>query len=413
LTITEIADAQKADKHLRKLYERGGVNNEMQYQVSLVEDTEVLTNSQLRLVLPPSLQKRAIQWYHHYLQHPGHTRLEETLRHVFTWHGMRAMVRSHVKQCQSCQINKRRKRKYGKLPTKQVIRKPWEALCVDLIGPYTLKGKDGTEIDFMCLTMIDPASSWFEMAELPVIEIENTDSDNKIVETSETFNKTSQEIARLVNKSWFSRYPRSRKIIYDNGSEFKLHFRNLCDTYGLERKPTTIKNPQANAILERVHQVIMGMLRTAELDMAETISEEDVSTFLDDASWAIRTTHHTVLKASPGAAIFGRDMLFDIPFVADWHKIGDYRQQQTDRNTNRENARRYDYDYVVGGQVLIRKDGILRKAESRYKGPWTITQVHTNGTIRVQRGTRSERMNIRRVTPYHPNDDEDDSTLAD
>ena len=413
LTITEIADAQKADKHLRKLFKRGGENNEMQYQVSLVEDTEVLTNSQLRLVLPPSLQKRAIQWYHHYLQHPGHTRLEETLRHVFTWHGMRAMVRSHVKQCQSCQINKRRKRKYGKLPTKQVIRKPWEALCVDLIGPYTLKGKDGTEIDFMCLTMIDPASSWFEMAELPVIEIEKTDSDNKIIETSETFNKTSQEIARLVNKSWFSRYPRSRKIIYDNGSEFKLHFRNLCDTYGLERKPTTIKNPQANAILERVHQVIMGMLRTAELDMAETISEEDVSTFLDDASWAIRTTHHTVLKASPGAAIFGRDMLFDIPFVADWHKIGDYRQQQTDRNTNRENARRYDYDYVVGGQVLIRKDGILRKAESRYKGPWTITQVHTNGTIRVQRGTRSERMNIRRVTPYHPNDDEDDSTLAD
>ena len=67
MTITEIADAQKADKHLRKLFKRGGENNEMQYQVSLVEDTEVLTNSQLRLVLPPSLQKRAIQWYHHYL----------------------------------------------------------------------------------------------------------------------------------------------------------------------------------------------------------------------------------------------------------------------------------------------------------------------------------------------------------
>jgi hypothetical protein len=31
------------------------------------------------------------------------------------------------------------------------------------IRPYTLKGKDGTEIDFMCLTMINPASSWFEI----------------------------------------------------------------------------------------------------------------------------------------------------------------------------------------------------------------------------------------------------------
>ena len=51
-----------------------------------------------------------------------------------------------------------------------MITNPWESLCVDLIGPYTLGGKDGTEIDFMCLTMIDPASSWFEIVELPVTE---------------------------------------------------------------------------------------------------------------------------------------------------------------------------------------------------------------------------------------------------
>ena len=120
---------------------------------------------------------------------------------------------------------------------------------------------------------------------------------------------------------------------------------------------------------------------------------------------AIRTTHHTVLKASPGAAIFGRDMLFDIPFIADWHKIGEYRQEQTDRNIARENKKRYDYDYVVGGKILIRKDGILRKGESRYHNPWTITQVHTNGTIRTQRGSNSERLNIRRVTPYFDGDE--------
>ena len=63
---------------------------------------------------------------------------------------------------------------------------------MDLIGPYTLKGKDGTNIDFTCLTMIDPASSWFEMVELLVTEVVKTDGDNKIVETSEIFDKTSQ-----------------------------------------------------------------------------------------------------------------------------------------------------------------------------------------------------------------------------
>jgi hypothetical protein len=39
---------------------------------------------------------------------------------------------------------------------------------VDLIAPYTIKGKDKTVIDFMCITMIDPAISWFEIAELSI-----------------------------------------------------------------------------------------------------------------------------------------------------------------------------------------------------------------------------------------------------
>ena len=66
------------------------------------------------------------------------------------------------------------------------------------------------------------------------------------------------------------------------------------------------------------------MLRTAKLDMSETITENDVAQFLSNASWAVRTTHHTILKTSPGSAIFGRELLFDIPFIADWNKIGDY-----------------------------------------------------------------------------------------
>ena len=159
-----------------------------------------------------------------------------------------------------------------------------------------------------------------------------------------------------------------------------------------------------NAILEQVHQVITTMLQTAELDMADTVATSDIDTFLTDAAWAICSTYHTVLKASPSAAIFGWDMLFDIPFLADWNKIEEHRQRQTDLNTERENRSRRDWDYKVGDKVLLRKDGILRKSESRYEcDPWTITTVHTNGTIRVQRGTTSERLNIRRVTPFFDN----------
>ncbi len=37
---------------------------------------------------------------------------------------------------------------------------------MDFIEPYTLKGKDKTHIDFMCITRIGPTTSWFELVEL-------------------------------------------------------------------------------------------------------------------------------------------------------------------------------------------------------------------------------------------------------
>ena len=62
-----------------------------------------------RLVIPNKLQYRAIAWYHHYLQHPGHTRLEKTLKQAMYWTDMKSSIRQFVKQCKSCQVNKRSK----------------------------------------------------------------------------------------------------------------------------------------------------------------------------------------------------------------------------------------------------------------------------------------------------------------
>jgi hypothetical protein len=143
------------------------------------------------------------------------------------------------------------------------------------------------------------------------------------------------------------------------------------------------------------------MLHTAELDMADSVTPNDVGVFLDNAAWDICSTYHTVLKTYPGAAIFEQDMLFDIPFVADWRKIGERRQSLTNRGNQRKNAKRIDYDYKVGDKVLVINEGILCKAESAYgKEPWIITTVHTNGTIRIQHGTKMERLNIQRVQPF-------------
>jgi hypothetical protein len=179
--------------------------------------------------------------------------------------------------------------------------------------------------------------------------------------------------------------------MYNNGSEFKLHFRALCTTYGVKRKPTSIKNPTENAILEHIHAVSTNMLRTAKQDMAKSVNASDIDIFLSDAAWAICSTYHKVLKVSPGAAIFGQDMLFDILFIAEWKKIGEHRQKLTDLNTACEIEGRIDYDYKVGQKLLVQNKGILCKAESRWqKDPWTITTVLTNGTITIQHRNKEE-----------------------
>ncbi len=171
------------------------------------------------------------------------------------WKGMHTTIRRFAKSCRSCQVNKGHSLRYRHVPPKLVITSPWRVLCVDLVGPYTFKGKDGSSIDFMCLTMINPATSWFKIVELPTftkLTVPKVGKGKKATCThytkvAEIFDNTSAQISNLVYKCWFTRYPCCQYLIYDNGSESKLHFRALCATYGIKRKPSSIKNPTANA----------------------------------------------------------------------------------------------------------------------------------------------------------------------
>jgi hypothetical protein len=203
----------------------------------------------------------------------------ETMRSVMYWKGMRTTIRRYVKSCRSCQVNKRHSLRYGHVPPKLVITTPRRAVCVDLVGPYTLKGKDGSSIDFMCLTMISPATSWFKIVELPTVRVTVLKAGKgkkatctNYTKYAEIYDKTSAQISNLVYKCWFSRYPCCQYLIYNNGNEFKLHFCAPCTTYGVKRKPISIRNPTVNAVLEHIHAVFTNMLRIAKLDIAKLVN---------------------------------------------------------------------------------------------------------------------------------------------
>ncbi len=77
LTTVEIAAAQWANASLKHLFKRNAVVDQG-LEIKLIGNTTCVCKYG-QLVIPKPLQVSAVKWYHHYLQHPGHTRLEVTM----------------------------------------------------------------------------------------------------------------------------------------------------------------------------------------------------------------------------------------------------------------------------------------------------------------------------------------------
>jgi len=107
-----------------------------------------------------------------------------------------------------------------------------------------------------------------------------------------------------IDDTWLCRYPRQQFIGFDNGSEYKQVFKDMCNNYNMKQKASTTYNPQSNGIIERVHQVLNDCLRTFELEEAELDRDDLWSSFLAVTAFAIRSTYHTTLEATPAQLVY-------------------------------------------------------------------------------------------------------------
>ena len=216
-----------------------------------------------------------------------------------------------------------------------------------MIGPLTVKTPTKT-LQLRALTMIDPATGWFEVKDVA--------------------SPSAEACMAAMDDTWLSRYPRPQYIGYDNGSEYKNVFNEMRQNYGMTAKPSTAYNPQSNGIVERVHQVLNDALRTFELEQKELDEVDPWSPFLAAAAYAIRSTYHST----------------PVKFAADWAHIRQKRQTEMSRNTQRENRSRLRHTYKVDDKVLLTKPGINPKLSAPRQGPFKVKHVYTNGTIRIQ-----------------------------
>ena len=116
--------------------------------------------------------------------------------------------------------------------------------------------------------------------------------------------------------------------------------------------------------------------------------------------FAVRATYHTTLQASPMQLVFGRDAILNVKHITDWEHIRQRKQTRINENNKRENKSRRVHKYSNGDKILI-KARKHSKHELEYEGPYSITQVNDNGTVRFQKGIVNDVTNIRRIKPFH------------
>ena len=130
------------------------------------------------------------------------------------------------------------------------------------------------------MAMIDPATGWLEVALLKAAP-------------------AADAMQKLFDEYWAARCPRPREVGFDDGGEFKAEFADLCASMGAAKKPSSSWNPQSNAMLERAHQVLGGMMRAFELGGQVLDENEQLQKFLADTAYAARSTYLTAQQAAP------------------------------------------------------------------------------------------------------------------
>ena len=153
-----------------------------------------------------------------------------------------------------------------------------------------------------------------------------------------------------------------------------------------------------------MHHTVSNVLQTLvhtnppqNMASARDIVDDALAT----AMHAMRTTVATTLGSAPGSLAFARDMFLNVPLIADWQSIARLREHHVNENLCRANRKCYQFDYAPGQQVLKRVHNPT-KLGVRTDGPFTIERVHVNGNLTIiLRPGVTERINIRRVLPYH------------
>ena len=122
-------------------------------------------------------------------------------------------------------------------------------------------------------------------------------------------------------------------------------------------------------MIEHAHQMLRNLIWSFELQDNPYVDMDDPwSGILAAAVFAMCSMYHTTLCTMPGQLIFGRDMILNMQYLADWTVIKVCKQQLICKNNIIENKKHIPHQNKVGDKVMLENQH-TNKYEQLYKGP--------------------------------------------
>ena len=338
------------------------------------------------LIVPKSLRAKVISETHADIM-TGHESSRKTKERIMTsywWPGMDGQIEDHIKSCDKCQKTSRDKRESSTFITPlPQCHEPNQRVHMDLFGP--LKTTSSGKKYILCIT--DAFSKYAELVAIP--------------------DKEATTVASALFSRWLCRHGLPLEIVSDNGTEFcNQVIEKLLTLLNIQKTTTTPYHPQSNAQVEVCNKTIAKYLKTKV--STDTL---DWEFYLAPMMFAYNTSYHRTTKSTPFEITFGiepRTMVNPSPDLRKQYgedfgtelyqrmQICHQIAKETARENNDEaieksvqyyNSKVKPITFQEGELVLLKVQNFLgknKKLAETFKGPYTVSKVNPNGTIRIK-----------------------------
>ncbi|KAJ9514191.1 hypothetical protein QJQ45_002279 [Haematococcus lacustris] len=339
-----------------------------------------------RVVVPDdaALRKKVIYTMHD-TRSAGHLGMTKTLEQVtrwFTWPGVSENVKSYVRSCHSCQVNKSSAKKpAGLLQPLPIPERPWDSVSMDLIVKLPASGPNKYD---SILVFVDRLTKMVHL-----------------VKTWESM--TATQYAKLFLEHVFRLHGMPRSVVSDRGPQFHNKFwAEVTKLFQVQVNLSSAYHPETDGQTERVNRVIEEMprhfIRPDQRDWAE---------YLPLVEFAINNAWQESVRSTPFYLNYGYHPrlaeLLDLPqkvpqahdFVKGMKRAVEQARQCLARAQKRmksyQDNKRREALYLPGDMVLLSTQNMrgkanqpgVRKLKPRYVGPFNVQYMVGKAAVKL------------------------------